>query len=228
MKTSIPITVLLVEDHQIVREGLKSLLNNESDIEVVGEAADGRQAVELAIQLHPQVIIMDIAMPQLNGLIASRQILKSCPGSRILILTAHSDDAYVEQAFSDGVSGYLIKQTASNILSKAIREVHSGRTFVSPSIAARQKRRGARSMNLKGKAATNLAKLTSRELEVLQLIAEGMANKESADKLGISIKTVEKHRSHLMEKLNIHDTAGLTRYAVRTGIIQCPVQLNIH
>jgi DNA-binding NarL/FixJ family response regulator len=225
MNTTKPITVLLAEDHLIVREGLRTLLQAEADLEVVGEAASGRQAVELTKKLRPAVVVMDIAMPLLNGLEATRQILKAVPATRILILSAHSDDAYVEQAIALGAAGYLIKQTAAHVLPKAIREVQKGNIFFSPAIAKRLDHQ--KSSERAGLPRKQSVRLTSREMEVLQLIAEGKANKETAAELGIGIKTVEKHREHLMEKLNIHDTAGLTRYAISAGIIESSVQLTI-
>ena len=224
MKT---ITVLLAEDHTIVREGLRALLKLEHDIEVVEEAENGRQAVTLAAQLCPDVIVMDIAMPLLNGLEATRQILQNAPNTKVLILSAHSDDAYVEQVMSIGAKGYLIKQTAAHILPEAIREVHKGKTCFSPSISQRRKyhdKKANERGDLPGKASVLL---TSREMEVLQLVAEGKANKQTATELQISVKTVEKHRQSLMEKLNIHDTAGLTRYAISSGIIESSVQQTI-
>jgi len=221
------ITVLLAEDHMIVREGLRSILEAEGDIQVIGQAQDGRQAVELAKTLLPAVIVMDIAMPRLNGLEATRQILKFAPATRILILSAHSDDAYVEQVMSMGAAGYLIKQTSLLILAKAIREASKGNTFFSPSIAKRLRDKDNRPLDREGLHSKKIATLTSREVEVLQLIAEGKANKETAAELGISIKTVEKHRQALMEKLNIHDIASLTRYAISAGIIESSVQLTI-
>jgi len=227
MKALHPITVMLAEDHMIVREGLYSILVAEGDIEVVGQAQDGRQAVELAQKLRPAVIVMDIAMPRLNGLEATRQILKAAPATRILILSAHSDDAYVEQVMALGAAGYLIKQTSIMILAKAIREASKGNTFFSPSIAKRLRDRENRSLDREGLHSKKIATLTSREVEVLQLIAEGKANKETASELNISIKTVEKHRQALMGKLNIHDIAGLTRYAISAGVIENSVQLTI-
>jgi len=227
MKAENRIAVLLAEDHMIVREGLKKLLEAEDDIVVVGEAADGRKAVELTQKLHPAVIVMDIAMPHLNGLEATRQILKTDPGVKILILSAHSDDAYVESVTSLGAVGYLIKQTSAHFLSEAIREVHKGNTFFSPDVAKRFHKRHQESLNRKGLPKDNAAQLSVREVEVLQLIAEGEANKQIAEALSISIKTVEKHRDHLMRKLDIHDTAGLTRYAIQKGIIESCVQLTI-
>jgi DNA-binding NarL/FixJ family response regulator len=220
-----PITVLLAEDHTIVREGFRKLLAAEADLEVVGEAQTGRQAVALAKKLRPAVVVMDIAMPLLNGLEAARQIRKAIPGTKVLILSAHSDDAYVEQALAFGAAGFLLKQTSSHDLSRAIREVQNGNTFFSPAIAKRihdQKSPGGSKPLRK-----RVARLSSRELEVLQLIAEGEPNKQVATELGISIKTVEKHRQSLMQKLNIHDIAGLTRYAIGAGIVESSVRLTI-
>ena len=214
------IRVLLVEDHTVVREGLRALLKVEDDIEVAGEARNGREAVQLSEELLPDVVVMDIAMPRLNGFEATRQVLKKVPATKVIILSAHSEDEYVEEVMAAGAAGYLVKQSAANILVKAIREAYRGRTFFSPSISRRLGDLRERSISRGGKPRKGAARLTSREVEVLQLIAEGMANKETAAQLGISIKTVEKHRQHLMNKLGIHDTAGLTRYAISAGIIQ--------
>jgi len=224
-----PITVLLAEDHMIVREGLVALLKLEKDIEVVGEAENGRLALELARSVCPAVVVMDIAMPLLNGLEATRQILHSLPDTKVLILSAHSDDAYVEMVMALGASGYLIKQTAAHILPQAIREVAKGNTFFSPTIAKRrnQRRQKSQERGVVRNSKNESTPLSPREMEVLQLIAEGKANKESAEELHISIKTVEKHRQSVMEKLNIHDTAGLTRYAIAAGIIESSVQVTI-
>ena len=227
MKPIKTITVLLAEDHLIVREGFRGLLKNERDIEIVGEAENGRLAVQLAKKLRPAVVVMDIAMPQLNGLEAARQIMEALPATRIIMLSAHSDDAYIEQATAAGAVGYLIKQTSSHDLCTAIREVHAGKTFFSPSINKQLKHQYEKSPQKSGLIKKRSANLSSREVEVLQLIAEGKPNKETAAELGISIKTVEKHRQHLMEKLNIHDTAGLTRFAIATGVIESSVQLTI-
>jgi DNA-binding NarL/FixJ family response regulator len=222
-----PITILLAEDHQIVREGLRAMLNLEPDLQVIAEAENGRQAVDLFAKHRPDVVVMDIAMPLLNGMEATRQILQAYPGARVLILSAHSDDAYVALVMAIGASGYLIKQSAAHVLSEAIRAVHRGKTCFSPVIAKRrnyQKKRAHDQGELPGKPAPTLS---TREMEVLQLIAEGKANKETAAELHISVKTVEKHRQSLMDKLNIHDTAGLTRHAIASGIIESSVQVTI-
>ena len=221
------ITVLLAEDHTIVREGFRKMLEMEDDIEVAGEAQDGRQAVALAQKLHPDVVLMDIAMPLLNGLQATRQILKANPAVKVLMLSAHNDDAYVTNATESGAVGFLLKQTSAHDVCRAIREVQKGKTFYSPSISRRQDRIHPLSPDRAGGLSKKAAPLTSREMEILQLIAEGKANKEAASELGIGIKTVEKHREHVMRKLDIHDTAGLTRYAIGAGIIESSVQLTI-
>ena len=221
------ITVLLAEDHTIVREGFRKMLELENDIEVIGEAEDGRKAVALAKKLRPAVVLMDIAMPHLNGLEATRQILKAVPATKVLMLSAHSDDAYVKNATESGAAGFLLKQTSAHDVCRAIREVHQGKTFFSPSIAKHFNRLNPLLSGRVGTLSSKVAQLTSREMEVLQLIAEGKANKETDGELGISVKTVEKHRENLMAKLNIHDTAGLTRYAIGAGIVESSVQLTI-
>ncbi len=221
------ISVLIVEDHTMVREGLQTLLKLEPDLEVVGEARDGREAVAMARKLRPDVILMDIAMPGLNGLEATRQLLKELPASRIIILTAHCDDAYVNSAVASGAAGFLLKQDSTHDVCRAIREVHRGGIHYSPSIAKRFVRTNPRTRDRSGKIQRKASLLTSREMEVLQLIAEGKTNKEAAADLGISIKTVEKHRGHLMNKLDIHDTAGLTRHAIAEGIIESSVQVTM-
>lgn len=219
------IKVLLAEDHLIVREGLKVLLGLEKDMEIVAEANDGHEAVELARKLRPHVVVMDVAMPVLNGLEATRQILRHRPETKIIILSAHNDDAYVKQALDSGASGYLLKQIAANLLPKAIREVHRGTPCFSPEIFRRLVHHRDRA-RADGDPDAKLGApiLSSREMEVLQLVAEGHTNKDMAGLMGISIKTVEKHRHNVMEKLNIHDVAGLTRHAIENGIVESSLQ----
>ena len=221
------ITVLLAEDHMVVRQGFRKMLELEEDLEVVGEAEDGRQAVALARKLLPAVVLMDIAMPLLNGLEATRQLLKALPKTKVLILSAHSDDAYVRNATESGAVGFLLKQTSAHDVCRAIREVEKGKTFFTRSLSGHRDRPDPRTPERAGTLHKKDDQLTSREMEVLQLIAEGKANKETAAELGVGIKTIEKHREHLMQKLDIHDTAGLTRYAIGAGIIESSVQLTI-
>lgn len=221
------IAVLLVEDHLIVREGLRRLLESEKDIVVVGEAGSGRKAVELTRDLDPDVVVMDIAMPQMNGFEATRQILEARPGTKVLILSAHDDDVYVDRVLELGAVGYLIKQTSGRFLSEAIREVRKGGDFFSPEVAKRLAKRKEDALGRKKALKSGASPLSARELEVLQLVAEGSANKQIADALGISIKTVEKHRDHVMQKLDIHETAGLTRYAIAAGVIESGIQITI-
>ena len=221
------ITVLLAEDHTIVREGFRKMLELEKDFQIVGEAQDGRQAVAMVKKLRPEVVLMDIAMPLLNGLEATRQVLKEVPATKVIMLSAHSDDAYVTSAIESGAVGFLLKQTSSQDVCRAIREVQKGNTFFSPAVSKRRDRLNPPTPDRHGALQKKAVQLTSREMEVLQLIAEGKANKETASELGISLKTVEKHREHLMGKLDIHDTAGLTRYAISAGIIESSVQVTI-
>lgn len=221
------ITVVLADDHTIVREGFRKLLELEGDLEVLGEAPDGRQAVAMVAKLKPDVVLMDVAMPLLNGLEATRQVIKANPDAKVIILSAYKDDAYVKNAIEAGLSGFLLKQSSSHEVCRAIREVFQGKKYFTASIAVRQERLRPTPGGRGGRAQGKVATLTSREMEVLQLIAEGKANKETAAVLGIGMKTVEKHREHLMEKLDIHDTAGLTRYAISAGIIESSVQVTI-
>lgn len=219
------ITVLLAEDHDIVREGLRALLELGGNFDVVGEASNGRQAVERARKLRPDVVVMDIAMPLLNGFEATRQILLASPGTKVLVLSAHSDDEYVAHMAAVGASGYLVKQNSGQALVQAVKKIAAGLPYFSPSILKRMAAAQRRTRE-NGSAATKPKRpLTAREAEVLQLVAEGAANKQIAAELGISIKTVEKHRQQLMDKLDIHDTAGLTRHAIATGVIESSIQV---
>ncbi len=208
-----------------MRQGLRALLEQEADIEVIAEAADGHEAVQLARRLRPSVVVMDIAMPRLNGLEATRQIRRTCPDTKVLVLSAHNDDAYVEQVLLLGAAGFLLKQTSSQVLAKGIREVQIGNTFFEDALCRRVRERSERTPARP--FGRNGNRLSSREVEVLQLIAEGMPNKQVAAELGVTFKNVDKHRQHLMIKLNIHDTAGLTRYAIAHGIIESRVPLTI-
>jgi DNA-binding NarL/FixJ family response regulator len=220
------ITILIAEDHTIVREGFRRMLELEADLEVVGEAQDGRQAVELAKKLQPEVILMDVAMPMLNGLEATRQVIKALPGTKVLILSAHGDFAYVSNAMESGAAGFLLKQSSAQELYRAIREAHQGKTFFSPSISKRLDHLDSQSVG-RIEMIKKTTELTTREREVLQLVAEGKANKQTAAELGIGTKTVEKHREHLMRKLNIHNTADLTRYAIGAGVIESSLKFAI-
>ncbi|HWA11148.1 MAG TPA: response regulator transcription factor [Opitutaceae bacterium] len=215
------ITILLVDDHMVLRQGMRALLMTEPDLDVVGEAENGRQAVEMAAKLQPEVVVMDIAMPQLNGLEATRRIVKESPRSRVLILSSYSDDKFVQELTEAGAIGYLLKQTAAPDFIKAVREAQKGKPCFSPTISKRlfDHYRQAFLTGTNPRNAKPTATLTSREREVLQLVAEGKGNREVAAALDISVKTVEKHRQHTMDKLNIHDVAGLTRYAIAEGMI---------
>jgi DNA-binding NarL/FixJ family response regulator len=221
------ITVLLAEDHAVVREGLRKILEQEDDLEVVGEAENGRQAVTLVKELRPAVVIMDISMPLLNGLEATRQVLKAVPSTKIIILSAHNDGAYVKNATESGAVGFLRKQATAHDMCRAIREVNRGHVVFGPFKAKFLLEGEQEWLDRAGRTKPRNSHLTSREMEVLQLIAEGSANKQTAAELGIGMKTVERHREHLMEKLNIHGIAGLTRYAIGAGIIESSVQLTI-
>jgi DNA-binding NarL/FixJ family response regulator len=213
------ISVLVVDDHSIVRQGLKALLTSEGNITVVGEAQTGREAVSLTAKLHPDVVIMDLAMPLLNGWEATRQILKVLPSARVVVLSTYSGDAHIQQAIAAGAAAYLIKQTAAADLIKAIHEVKKGNAYFSPAIAQRLREQTCRSLG-EEMPRSPAVDLTPREAEVLQLIAEGFANKQIASELGLSVKTVEKHRQQVMNKLGIHDTASLVRHAAATSVIE--------
>ena len=215
------ISVLLVEDHTVVREGIKAMLETDAEIRVTGQAENGREAVELAQRLRPDVIVMDIAMPVLNGLEATRQILKATPTKRIVLLSAHSNQAYIDRAIELGAKGYLLKRTSLETLTRVIRHVHTGGTafnsFPDEKIVATPK----------DMSQNKAVALTTREAEVLQLVAEGRTNKQIGELLFLSAKTIEKHRQNLMAKLKIHDTAGLTRYAISKGIIESDIPLTL-
>jgi DNA-binding NarL/FixJ family response regulator len=213
------ITLLLVDDHAVVRQGLRALLEAEGDMVVVGEAENGREAVILAKKTLPDVVLMDVAMPGMNGLEATRQIVRNVPSAKVLVLTSYGEDDYVTQLMGAGATGYLLKQSAATDLLRAIREVRAGHEFFSPVIAKRLRQQN-REATTAGQAGAKTGRLTSREAEVLQLVAEGLANKQIASELAISIKTVEKHRQQAMNKLNIHDIAGLTRYAMSKGWVE--------
>ena len=221
------IKLLLVDDHPIVLDGIKSHLCAQPDFEVVGDAANGQEALRKAKLTLPDVILMDINMPHVNGLEAMASLRRQVPKAKILILTMHDSREYIAQVVRSGARGYLLKDSAPAELVGAIKAVHRGEVYFSPSVSKRQDRLRPKSPDRAGVFHKKAAGLTSREMEVLQLIAEGKANKETAAELGIGAKTVEKHREHLMQKLDIHDTAGLTRYAIETGIIESSVQVTI-
>jgi DNA-binding NarL/FixJ family response regulator len=212
------IRVLLAEDHTIVRQGLRSLLSREPDLTVVGEATDGREAVRLAEQLGPDVVIMDLAMPGLNGVDASRQIRKRCPRTRILILSMHQGEEYVRPAIRAGISGYLLKGSGISDLVAATRAVAAGEAFFSPAVS-KILLRDARLADGDHPGEEERPRLSTREREILQLVAEGKSSPDIARLLHISVKTVEGHRGRIMQKLDIHDLAGLVRYAVRVGLV---------
>ena len=211
------IKVLLAEDHTIVRKGIRSLLDSEDSIDVIGEAENGRDAVKKVEQLHPDIVLMDITMPVLNGLEATRQIKKMFPEVKVLILTVHANEEYIFQVLKSGASGYLIKQAAPAELITAIQAARHGDAFFSPKIS----RKIIEEYNRQSEEEHGMSsfdKLSRREREVLQLIAEGKSTRKIADLLFVSIKTVETHRAHLINKLNIRSTAELTKYAIRMGV----------
>jgi two-component system response regulator NreC len=213
------IRVLLAEDHTIVRKGLRSLLDGEAGIEVIGEAEDGREAVEKVGQLLPDVVLMDITMPSLNGLEATRQIKKRFPEVKVVILTMHANEEYIFQILRAGASGYLVKQAAPTELLSAIQAAYRGESFLSPSISRKVIEEYIQQAEATAEK-DSYDQLTDREREVLQLIAEGHPNREIAELLHISVKTVGTHRANLMDKLDIHSTAELTQYAIRKGVIE--------
>ena len=207
------IRVLLADDHMIVRQGFKSMLERDG-FEIVGEAADGREAVRMAQRLRPDVAVLDLAMPSLNGIDAAKQILRESPGTRPILLTMFAERHQVLAAFRAGITGYLLKTRAVEDLEQAIREVVDGGVYVSNGIG-----REVLQEFIDGREAPS-DPLTPREREVVQLVAEGRTSKEIASTLGISVKTAESHRSNVMAKLNVHEAAGLVRYAIRQGLIQ--------
>jgi two-component system response regulator NreC len=212
------IRILVADDHGIVRQGLRFVLEREEDFQVVGEAGDGREAVRLAETLGPAVIIMDIGMPQLNGLEATSQIVRKDPGVKVIVLSMHADEVYLLRALSAGVRGYLIKGSADQDLVRAVRAVMEGKCFFSPVIAQMLAEEYTRQLQ-KTDTQDSYELLTEREREILQLLAEGKSNKEVATILDVSPYTVESHRTHLMQKLNLHNTAEIVLYAVRKKIV---------
>ena len=211
------IRVLLADDHAILRDGIRALLTDHPDIVVIGEAEDGHWAVHLAHELHPNVVLMDIGMPRLNGLEATRQIKHDCPEVAILILTMHDNEEYLRQVLAAGASGYVLKRAAASELVAAIRAVHRGEAALSPAVARMLIEDYLRSED--GRIAATPSDLTPREREVLQLIAEGHTSKQIAELLCLSVKTVQAHRTSLMQKLDLHDRGDLIKYAIQKRII---------
>ncbi len=209
-----PINILITEDHTIVREGLRNVLSDEDDLLVVGEAADGLEALKLVKELVPHVVLMDISLPNLNGVEATRRIKQEFPNVQVIALSMHSDDRFVVEMFRSGASGYLLKDCASVELARAIRIVAKGKVYLSPTVAGTV----VDELTRQSTSSSAFGLLSSREREVVQLIAEGKTTKEAARHLGLSIKTVESHRRRVMQKLNIDSVAELTKYAVREGL----------
>jgi len=209
---------LLADDRTILRDGIRALLEAEEDMSVIGEAEDGHSAVRMACELEPEVILMDIAMPLLNGLEATRQIHRACPGIRILILSMHENEEYIRQVLANGAMGYILKDAAAKDLLSAIRSVQKGEAVLSPAITRLVIEDYLRWGDLNAGQITN--GLSPREHEVLQLIAEGYTNKKIAEILSISIKTVQSHRTNIMAKLDLHDRSELVKYAIRKKIIE--------
>lgn len=212
------IKVVLADDHQIVRHGLRSLLSAEPDIEVVGEADNGRAVIRLVQELSPQVVIMDISMPDLNGIEATRQILSDFSGVKVIALSMHSDSLFVLNMFKAGASGYLLKDCALEELVKAVRTVMNRKVYLSPSISDIVVKDFVIGWSPEDSSSSAYSILTAREREVLQLMAEGKTTNQIAESLCISVKTVEAHRKQLMTKLDIHSVAELTKYAIRQGL----------
>jgi DNA-binding NarL/FixJ family response regulator len=205
------ITVLLVDDHSLVRRGFRRMLEDEPDMEVVGEAGDGEESVKLAKQLQPQVVVMDCALPGMNGLQATRQIIEESPETAVLMLSMHSESTWVRQAVEAGAKGYVLKNALDLELGTAIRKVAAGETVFDPKVEQKTALRGERS-----------SALTQRELEVLQMIVDGKSNKEIATALDLSANTVAVHRANIMNTLGIHKTAELVVYAIRAGLVNVP------
>jgi two-component system response regulator NreC len=208
-----PIRVVLADDHVLVRQGLKSLLEREG-FHVVGEASDGQEVLRQVKSLQPDIAVMDITMPILNGLIAARELTHSLPKTKIILLTQHDEDQYVSEALEAGVMGYVLKSQVASDLLQAMQQVSRGQVYLSPGVS----RAVMEAYRSKPRKPTD--RLTLRERQVLQLIAEGKSTKDIASLLGVSVKTAESHRTRLMQKLDIHETASLVRYAVRHGFVQ--------
>ena len=211
-----PIRVVLADDHVLIRAGLRALLHSLPNIEVIGEASDGHEAVDVIARHQPDVVIMDIGMPGLNGVDSTRRIVKQCPGTRVIILSMHANEEYVGRALEAGARGYLLKGAEPAELELVLKAVMRGETYLSPSIA---KHLVQDYLSHRKEKTQPLPDLTTRQREVLQLIAEGCSTKDIANKLKLSVKTVDTHRSELMHRLDIHDVAGLVRYAIRTGLL---------
>lgn len=213
------IRILLADDHTIMRAGLRLLLERQPDLEVVGETEDGRQAIAVVDSEKPDVVVMDIAMPNLNGIEATRQIAGNHPGIAVVILSMHSDESYVLRALKAGARAYLLKDSAEADLIRAVRAVHEGKSFFSPAVSKTLLEDYVRHLQQRGEE-DSYELLTAREREILQLLAEGKANKDVANLLNLSLYTVETHRAHILQKLGLHSVADLILYAVRKGIIR--------
>jgi DNA-binding NarL/FixJ family response regulator len=207
------IKILLADDHALVRQGFRMILEAQPDMEIVGQAGNGREAVDLAAKLHPDIVIMDVAMPDLNGIEATRRIMESAPRTRILALSMHKDSVYVREVLRAGARGYLLKDSGDADLVAAVRAVAKGEGYLSPSVSE------SVLSDYRRHVTDPLDLLSSREREVLQMIAEGKTNKEIATSLNLSVYTVEAHRGRIMEKLNLHSTSELVRFALRSGLI---------
>jgi two-component system, NarL family, response regulator NreC len=218
--TNSRIRVLLADDHAIVREGIRMCLEGMGDIEVVGEAEDGHQAVQLVRNLAPDVAIVDVTMPRLNGIEALRQIKRDYPRTAVVILSMHDSESYVSQALLAGASGYVLKRTGPSELAAAVRAAHSGDMYLHPSVAKRVVAEYLQAVGPEHRSITPHDRLTPREREVLQLAAEGLTTREIAGKLVVSTKTAEHHRASAMAKLDIHNQTELVKYAIRTGLIE--------